>query len=66
MGSSPTTSAKEIYMDKYQCNICEEFFESKEYPYNCPLCKAIFCGNECCGVYAILIWDKDGYSLYNG
>lgn len=44
-------------MDKLQCNICEECFEvnSGDYPYNCPLCKAIFCGEECCGVFATLV-----------
>jgi len=51
-------------MDKLQCNVCEGTFEVKagDYPYNCPLCQAVFCGEDCCGVYPEYIYmdDPDG------
>lgn len=44
-------------MDKLQCNMCDEYFNVKSgyYPYECEFCKAVFCGDECCGVFAVFI-----------
>jgi hypothetical protein len=36
---------------------CGEVFETEDdvYPYDCPKCHAVFCGDECCGSVAVSV-----------